>query len=86
MSVKVAIDCTTGEAVTEELTPAEEVDREDIRVRYRQDKQDHAQRDSRREQVLGKLAQAVGVPLDEVKDALGVGRRPAPDLKARTGR
>lgn len=72
MSQKVLVNCSTGESVRMELPPEEVMHLSKVAADWHQAQASRTAEHARREAIVGRLADAVGVPVDELKRALGV--------------
>jgi hypothetical protein len=73
MDQKVVIDCSTGEHTWHELTPQDVSHRDALRAEHAdRETQTHASQDAHHA-VLTQVAASAGVPVDDLKAALGQG-------------
>lgn len=83
---KVILDCSLGTVIRSELSLSEQAQRRDDAQLQSELASDREAKATRREFVLNKMANTVGLDVDEIKDALGVGNRPVQERPQRQRR
>lgn len=78
MPETVIVNCGEGTIERRELTPDEDAQRQKDIADHQRHQQVCQQEDAAREGVLTAMATKLGVPVDDLKSTLGVGRRQRP--------